>query len=116
MLDILNLPLTNDTTIDQTEAHQTNSITLQKMMAEQVKPDVFNPACHKLNANIQNTLDALLQEYESQFVKDELSIGTTPLTSMMIDMENSDPVSQKPYHHYEKLPMGKQRNRKVTCS
>ena len=35
--------ITNDTTIDQTEAHQTNSITLQKMMAEQVKPDVFKP-------------------------------------------------------------------------
>ena len=28
--------LTDDTTIDQTEAHQTNSVTLQKMMAEQV--------------------------------------------------------------------------------
>ena len=35
--------LTNDTTIDQTETHQTNSIMLQKMMVEQVKPDVFNP-------------------------------------------------------------------------
>ena len=34
--------LTDDTTIDQTEAHQTNSIMLQKM-AEQVKPDVFDP-------------------------------------------------------------------------
>ena len=40
--------ITDDTTIDQTEAHQTNSITLQKMMAEQVKPDVFNPPHHKL--------------------------------------------------------------------
>ena len=29
----------DDTTIDQTEAHQTNSIMLQKMMAEQVTPD-----------------------------------------------------------------------------
>ena len=29
--------LTDDTTIDQSEAHSTNSITLQKMMAEQGK-------------------------------------------------------------------------------
>ena len=67
------------------------------MMAEQVKPDVFDPPCHKLNANIQNELNALLKECESQFVKDEISIGTTPLTSMMIDMGHSDPVSQKSY-------------------
>ena len=66
------------------------------MMAEQVKPDIFDPPCHKLKANIQSKLDTLLKEYESQFTKDETSIGTTPLTSMMIDMENSDPVSQKP--------------------
>ena len=61
---------------------------LQKMMAEQVKPDVFNPPHHKLNANIQNKLNTLLKEYESQFAKDEISIGTTPLISMMIDMGN----------------------------
>ena len=59
--------LTDDTTIDQTEAHPTNSVMLQKMMAEQVKPDVFNPPHHKLNANIQNEFDTLLREYESQF-------------------------------------------------
>ena len=34
--------ITDDTTIDQTDADQTNSITSQKMMAEQVKPDVFD--------------------------------------------------------------------------
>ena len=56
--------ITDDTTIDQTEAHQTNTITLQKMMAEQVKPDVFNPMHHKLTTNIQNELDTLLKEYE----------------------------------------------------
>ena len=33
----------DDATIDQKETHQTNSKMLQKMMAEQVKPDVFNP-------------------------------------------------------------------------
>ena len=47
----------------------------------------------------------LLQEYESQFAKDETSIGTTPLTSMTIDTGTANPVSQKPYpiamKHYE---------------
>ena len=75
------------------------------MMAEQVKQDVFNPPHHKLTTNIQNELDALLKEYELQFAKDEMSIGTTPLTSMMIDTGNSDPVSQLPYpitmKHYQ---------------
>ena len=74
-------------------------------MAEQVKPDVFDPPCHKLTTNIQNKLDTLLKEYELQFMKDETSIGITPLTSMMIDTGNSDPVSKKPYpivmKHYQ---------------
>ena len=59
----------DDTTIDQKETHQTNSITLQKMMAEQIKPDVFNVPCHELSTNIQNDLDALLKEYESLFMQ-----------------------------------------------
>ena len=78
--------LTDDTTIDQTEAHPTNSVTLQKIMAEQVKPDIFDPPCHTLKTSTQSKLDALLKEYESQFAKDETCIRTTPLTSMMIDM------------------------------
>ena len=47
----------------------------------------------------------LLQEYKSQFANDETTIGTTPLTSMTIDMGTADPVSQKPYpiamKHYQ---------------
>ena len=74
-------------------------------MSQQFKPDVFDPPCHKLTTNIQNELDALLKEYELQFAKDKTSIGTTPLTSMMIDTGNSVPVSQKPYpismKHYQ---------------
>ena len=77
--------------------HQTNSITLQKMMAEQVKPEVFNPPCNKLSTDIQNDLNALLKEYKSQFAKDETSSGITPLPSMTINTGSSDPVSQKPY-------------------
>ena len=89
--------LTDDTTIDQTGAHPTNSVMLQNMMAKQVKPDTFDPPCHTLNTSTQSKLDALLKEYGSQFAKDETCIGTTPLTSMMIDMGSSDPVSQKPF-------------------
>ena len=39
---------TDDTTIDDSETHSTHSITLQKMMAEQVQPDTFDPPHHKL--------------------------------------------------------------------
>ena len=92
------------------------------MIAEQVKPDVFDPPCHKLTTNIQNKLNTLLKQYESQFAKDEMSIGTTPLTSMMIDTGNSDPVSQKPYpiamKHYQwvKEEIEKLLTAKVICS
>ena len=99
-------PAVKDTnTIDQKETHQTNSITLMKMTAEMVTPDTFNPPCHELSTAVQNDLDLLLWEYESQFAKDETSIGTTPLTSMTIDAGTSEPVSQKPYpiamKHYQ---------------
>ena len=95
----------DDNTIDQQETHQTNSITSKKIMSETVMPDAFNLPCHELSTAVQNDLDLLLQEYESQFAKDETSIGTTPLTSMTIDTGTSEPVSQKPYpismNHYQ---------------
>ena len=104
--------------IDQKETHQTNNITLKKMMAEKVTPDTFNPPHHELSTAVQNDLDLLLQEYESQFAKDETSIGSTPLTSITIDTGTYEPVSPKPYpiamKHYqwvkdeiEKLPATK---------
>ena len=92
------------------------------MMAEQVKPDVFDPPHHKLTTNILNELDALLKEYESQFTKDEMSIRTTPLTSMTTDTGNSDPVCEKPYpiarKHYQwvKEEIEKLLTAKVICS
>ena len=90
---------------DQQEIHQTNSVTLKKMMSETITPDTFNPPCHELSVAVQDKLKLLLQEYESQFTKDETTIGTTPLTSMTIDTGTSDPVSQKPYpiamKHYQ---------------
>ena len=66
-------------------------------MAEQVQPDIFNPSHQKFKPGIQSKLDTLLREYETQFAKDETSIGTTPLTEMTIDTGNSEPISQKPY-------------------
>ena len=47
-------------TIDQQETHQTNSITLKKMMSETVTPDAFNPPCHDLSTAVQHDLDLLL--------------------------------------------------------
>ena len=85
----------DDMTIDDSETHSTHSISLQKMMAEQVQQNSFDPLHHKLKPGIQSKLDALLKEYETQFAKDETSIGTTPLTEMTIN--TGEPISQKPY-------------------
>ena len=75
------------------------------MMVETVTPDIFNPPHHGLSNTIQHELNTLLKEYESQFTKDKTSIGNTPLTSKMIDIGVSDPISQKPYpiamKHYQ---------------
>ena len=87
------------------DVNTTNSITTQWMMAEQVKPDTFEPPCHKLKPSTEAKLEALLKEYASQFAQDEISIETTPLTEMTIDTETSEPVSQKLYpitmKHYQ---------------
>ena len=54
-------------TIDHSETHPAYSVTLEKMMAEQVQPDIFDPPHHKLKPAIQSKLDAIPKEYESQF-------------------------------------------------
>ena len=87
----------DDMTIADPESHSTHSITLQKMMAEQVQPDIFYLPHHKLKPSIQSKLDTLLKEYEIQFAKVETSIRTTSLTKMTINTGNSEPVSQNPY-------------------
>ena len=50
----------------QPDTHSTSSVTIPKMMAEQVKPDHFPST-----SSIEFKLDALLKEYTSQFLKDE---------------------------------------------
>ena len=67
------------------------------MMEEQVKLDTFELTYHKLKPSIEAKLKAILKDYASQFKQDETSIGTGPLTEMMIDTGTSKPVSQKPY-------------------
>ena len=75
------------------------------MTAERIGPDTFKSPCHKLKQHIEIKLTELLKEYNSQFVQDETSIGTTPLTEMTIDTGTSEPVSQNPYliamKHYQ---------------
>ena len=41
--------------------HSTNSVTTQRMMAEQVEPDTFHPPHHELKSSIESKLDALLK-------------------------------------------------------
>ena len=75
------------------DAPTVHSITLERMMADKVEPDTFKPPHHKLKQNIGTKLTELLKEYDSQFVQDENSIGTTPLTEMIIDTGTSEQVS-----------------------
>ena len=74
-----------------------NSATTQQMLPETVKPDSFTPPKYQLDSTTQQQLDNLLGTFKDQFVKDETTIGTTPLTQMSINTGDSDPVSQKPY-------------------
>ena len=53
--------ITDNMTIDDSETHSAHSVFLQKMMAEQVQPDIFDPPCHKLKPGIQSKLDTLLK-------------------------------------------------------
>ena len=82
-----------------------NSATTQWMLPETVKPDSFTPPKYQLDSTTQQQLDNLLGTFKDQFAKDEMTIGTTPLTQMSIDTGDSDPVSQKPYpiamKHYQ---------------
>ena len=83
--------------IDELTQIPVNSATTQQMLPKTVKPDSFTPPKYKLDSTIQQQLDNLLGTFKDQFAKDEMTIGTTPLTQMSINTGDSDPVSQKPY-------------------
>ena len=83
--------------IDELMQRPINSATTQWMLPETVKPDFCTPPKYQLDATIQQQLDNLLRTFKDQFAKDEMTIGTTPLTQMSINTGDSDPVSQKPY-------------------
>ena len=51
----------DDTTTDQRDTHQANSVALKKMLAETVTPDTFSAPCHELSKTVQNDLDTLLK-------------------------------------------------------
>ena len=68
-IECLEPTITDNMTSDQPDAHSTNSVTLQKMMAEQVQLDTFNPPHYTLRSS----------------------------TEMTTDTGTSNPVSQKPY-------------------
>ena len=67
-----------------TESLTTHSIITEKMMANKVEPDTFRPPHQKLRKDIETTLAELLKHYQSQFAHDETTIGTTPMTEMMM--------------------------------
>ena len=74
-----------------------NSATTQRVLPETVKLHSFTPPKYQLEPTIQQQLDFLLKTFKDQFTKDEMTIGTMPLTQMSIDTGDSDPISQKPY-------------------
>ena len=66
--------ITEDMSVGQQDTHSTNSVTLQKMMSEQVQLDIFDPTHHKLKAGIKSKLDTLLKNmpHNSQKMKHPL--------------------------------------------
>ena len=55
-IECLEPTITKDTYIAQQDTHSKNSVTLQKMISEQVQPDIFDPPDHKLKAGIKSKL------------------------------------------------------------
>ena len=88
-------------------------------MVEHVQQDTFNPLHLKLRPSIVSKLNALLKQYASQFTKDKMTIGTTLLTEIVIDTDNSNPVSQKwkmKNYQWVKEEIEKLLTAKVICS
>ena len=62
------------------------------MLPKTIRTDSLTPPKYQLDLTIQQQLDQLLGTFKDQFAKDEMTIGTTPLTQMSIDTGDSDPV------------------------
>ena len=56
----------------------THSITIERIMAKKVKPDIFKPPHHRLNQNIETKLTELLKEYDSVWTRWNLHWNHTP--------------------------------------
>ena len=52
---------------ENTDAYTTSSVTMNRIMSEQVELDTFEPPHHKLKPQIRTKQEALLKEYKSQF-------------------------------------------------
>ena len=74
-----------------------NSLTRQKMIDSLTQDDrLFHTSLHTLPEDLRKSLNQLLEIFKSQFAQDETSIQNSHLTKIEIDMDNSEPVSQKP--------------------
>ena len=82
-----------------------NSLTKQRMLDEHIQPESFTPPSHTLPDDVRKSLNQLLEIFKSQFAQDGTGIGTTHLTKMQMNMDDSEPASQKIYpiamKHYE---------------
>ena len=65
-------------------------------MAEHIEPETLSHHVINSKQHFEAKLEALLKENASQFVQDETSVGTTPLTEMMIDTAISEPLNPTP--------------------
>ena len=61
--------ITGDMTIDHSETHSAHSVTLQKMIAEQVQPDSFDPPHHRLKPGNQSKLDTFLRSMNHNLLR-----------------------------------------------
>ena len=57
----------NSQSHENSDAYTTSSVTMKRMMSEQVEPDTLETPHHTLKSNIETKLAALSKEYKSQF-------------------------------------------------
>ena len=83
--------------IDHMSQTSINSLNTQKILDEHIHLTLFTPPLHTLLGDVRKSLNQLLETFKSQFAQDETSIGTTYLTKIQSDTDDSEPVLQKPY-------------------